>query len=100
MDMRWFLKYVTPCIECFGPAPGWYLFGVHLSIYPYMILVAAFLSPVIYLTIHSLLVLLGKRKRYKGWILKKNFKEVVLMFLVIMILQIIFVNWLLVRAVF
>ena len=93
--MSWFLKYVGCApneIGCMGPSHGWWLFGVPLNNYPFMILIALVASPPIYLTLHNIKMILRKEKRQKGWVIIKNIKWVFLTFLIIMLIEIVLFN--------
>jgi hypothetical protein len=94
MEINWLLWYggCKPNTGCMGPPEGWYLLGVPLNLFLYMILFTFVISPVVYLTFHILKGLITK-KREKGSVLKKNYKKVILTFLVLLILEILFINW-------
>ena len=94
MDLSWILKYVgcEPNTGCMGPRLQWWLFGVRLSYYPYMILIALLLSPLISFIIYHTIGII-RRKKLESWALKSNWKNVLIIFLILVIVQIAFHVW-------
>lgn len=95
MDINWFLKYAGCAPEevgCMGPRIQWWLFNVPLVSYPYAILFALLFSPLISFVFYNVISLL-KTKKFGNWTLKDNVKNILLIFLIIMIVEIISLNW-------
>jgi hypothetical protein len=94
MDLGWILKYAgcEPGTGCMGPDLQWWLFGAPLWLYPYMIAIALLFSPLISFIIYHVNGVVRKKK-LESWSLKSNSKNVLIIFLIMMILQIAFLNW-------
>lgn len=93
MDIGWIIRYAG-CERgtgCMGPPAGWWLFGVPLYLYPYMILFALIFSFPFLLSRRTLEGMLRK-KRDGPFQWKKNLRKVLLVFLIIMIIEIILAN--------
>jgi hypothetical protein len=93
MDMSWIVKYAgcTAGEACMGPPAGWWVFGVELRMYPYMLIFALLFSPLISFAVHTI-GQIGKKKGTE-WVFKDNYKNVLMIFLALMVIEIAAMNF-------
>jgi hypothetical protein len=77
-----------------GPARQWWLFDLPLASYPYMVVIAALLAPLIYAAWYTLMPPAGsKRKEPMDEVLKRDLRKVAIVFFAVLLLEMVFQYW-------